>query len=252
MQSFMKRLVQHRDQLTQLEKQVLEYIIRQPEKLVDLKLEDAAKEMYVSTATISRTCKRLGFQGYQDFKLQLLLYIREDRPVVEHGHSISLSYHVNRYQKDIQEALKRIDEEKLGQAASMIAHARMVEWFGVGLSYSVCMDASKKLLMLGKSSMARYDWDDLRSTALNLTKDDLAIFVSYSGETLHILEFAHIAKEQGTPILSLVGTPSNRLSELSDFVFYTPIEHYYHKDIDLCSRAPFQIFLDLMLLEYGK
>jgi len=252
MQSFVKRLIQHRDQLSQLEKQVLDYIIRYPQKLVSLKLEQAAKEMYVSTATISRTCKRLGFQGFQDFKLQLHLNIREDGQGENRGISESLSFHVKRYEKDIQEVLNRIDEDTLNRAASMLVHARHVEWFGMGHSYSVCWDASKKLLMLGKSSMARMDWDDLRSAAFHLKEDDLAIFVSYSGETLHILEYAHIVKSKGIPILSIVGTPSSRLIELSDFVFYTPIEHCYFNDIDMCSRAPFQIFLDLLLVEYRK
>ncbi len=252
MQSFIKRLLKHRDQLSQLEKQVLNFIIQQPEKIADLKLDEAAKEMFVSTATITRTCKKLGFQGYQDFKLQLHLYNREEPQVESHDLSANLAFHVKRYEKDIREVLKRINAENLNKAASMLAKARHVEWFGVGHSYSVCWDASKKLLLLGKSSMARLDWDDLRSAAFNLQKDDLAIFVSYSGETLHILEYAHIVKNQGTPILSVVGTPSNHLSNLSDFVFYTPIEHYYLKDVDLCSRAPFQIFIDLLLLEYQR
>ncbi|WP_084375091.1 MurR/RpiR family transcriptional regulator [Neobacillus soli] len=252
MQSFIKRLLQHRDQLSQLEKQVLDYIIRQPQRITNLKLDEAAKEMFVSTATITRTCKKLGFQGYQDFKLQLLLYSREDNQVESHDLSANLAFHTKRYEKDIREVLNRINEEDLNKAASMLVQARHVEWFGVGHSYSVCWDASKKLLLLGKSSIARIDWDDLRSSASNLQKDDLAIFVSYSGETLHILEYAHIVKNQGTPILSIVGTPSNHLSDLSDFVFYTPIEHFYYKDVDLCSRAPFQIFLDLLLLEYQR
>ena len=107
MQSFMKRLIQHRDQLSQLEKQVLDYIIRYPKKLVHLKLEEVAKEMYISTATISRTCKRLGFQGFQDFKLQLHLNIRDDAQGVSQGISESLSFHVKRYEKDIHEVLNR-------------------------------------------------------------------------------------------------------------------------------------------------
>ncbi|CAM4502881.1 MAG: MurR/RpiR family transcriptional regulator [Paenibacillus macerans] len=252
MQTLMKRLVQQRENLSQLERQVLDHFIRYPERLVSLKLEEAAKEMFVSTATISRTCKRLGFQGFQDFKLQLHLYLRDEDPAKNEGLSASLSAYVKRYEKDIQEVLHHLDENKLKQAASMLAEARQVEWFGVGHSYSVCWDASKKLLMLGKSNMARMDWDDLRCAAQNLSKDDLAIFVSYSGETLNILEYAHIVKHQGTPILSLVGTKSNRLTELSDLVFYTPIEHCYFNGVDMCSRAPFQIYLDLLVLEYGN
>lgn len=252
MQSFMKRLVQHRDSLSKLEVEVLDYISHFPEKVVSLTLSQAADLMYVSTATISRTCKKLGFEGFQDFKFQLHLYLKDGSQDEKYLTSPDIQNYVKRYENDLYEVLKRLDENKLQAAANMIANASHIEWFGVGHSYPVCWDASKKLQLLGKRSIARMDWDDLRSATRSMTNDDLAIFVSYSGETLNIVEFAHLVKKQEVPILSFLGTTENRLTEISDLVFYTPIENHYVDELDLSFRGPFQILVDLMLVEYHK
>ncbi len=249
MQSFMKRLVQQRDKLSQLEKQVLSYITHHPQKIKELKLSEVANMMYVSTATVSRTCKKLGFQGYQDFKLQLQLYMKNDDQDRKGTLTSVLRQHVLRYDNDMQDAIKRLDENELKVAAQMIERANHIEWFGVGHSYPVCWDASKKLQLIGKKSIARMDWDDLRSATLSLTENDLAIFISYSGETLNIVEFAHLVHRQGTPIISFVGTRDSNLAHLSSMAFYTPIENYYIGDLDFSFRGPFQMLTDLLLIE---
>lgn len=252
MQSFMKRLVRKRDELSQLEKQVLDFIKHEPKKITSLRLSEAADLMYVSTATVSRTCKKLGFQGYQDFKLQLQLFMKNDDQEEKTVLTSHLVEHVQRYERDMQEAIKRLDENELKLAAKMIEKADYIEWIGVGHSYPVCWDASKKLQLLGKKSIARMDWDDIRSSTLSLSKNDLVIFVSFSGETLNILEFAHLVKNQGTPILSIVGTKENHLASLSSKVFYTPIENYQPGDLDLSFRGPFQMLIDLILIEFSN
>lgn len=252
MQSFMKRLVQDRDSLSKLEEQVLDYIIRFPDQIVAFTLTEAANAMFISTATVSRTCKKLGFQGYQDFKLQLQLYLQIDHKVHPSSLSANLEYDVKRYKQDMLAVLERIDEAKLATAAKMIAKANYIEWFGMGHSYPVCWDGSKKLQLLGKKSTAQSDWDNLRSATGNLTRQDMAIFVSYSGETLHMVEFAHLVRERETPIISFVGTADNRIADLSDLVFYTPIENHYINDVDLTFRGPFQLLVDLMLIEYER
>lgn len=55
MQTFYKRLLQKRETLSLLEKQVLEYILSHPEKIIQMNLRQVSKETFVSTATISRT-----------------------------------------------------------------------------------------------------------------------------------------------------------------------------------------------------
>ena len=47
MQTFYKRLLQKRETLSLLEKQVLEYILSHPEKIIQMNLSQVSKETFV-------------------------------------------------------------------------------------------------------------------------------------------------------------------------------------------------------------
>lgn len=59
MDTFFKSLVAVHDELSNLEKQVLDYFLKKPEIIATHTLEEIAEKVFVSTATISRTCKKV-------------------------------------------------------------------------------------------------------------------------------------------------------------------------------------------------
>jgi len=251
MNIFLKRLSQSRDQLSQLEQQVLAYILENPERVSQSNVNELAKQLFVSTATISRTCKQLGYEGFQDLKYALIKYVaqEEEAVMVPITH---LSAHVQRVKKELELTLQAIDEALIEKGSTFIKESRYVEFFGVGASHPVCIDAAKKLTFSGKVSNARGDWDELRRTANSLDKRDLAILVSYSGETQHILEFAHILKAKHVKTIAVVGRKNSRLQEEVDLTFNTHIVNCYDGELDMSSRFPLSLILDFIILTYLK
>lgn len=79
MQIFYKRLLKKRETLSLLEKQVLEYILSHPEKVISMSLKQVSEKTFVSTATISRTCKQLGYAGFQELKYTLTQYVQTEK-----------------------------------------------------------------------------------------------------------------------------------------------------------------------------
>ena len=55
----------------QLEMDVYNYIISNEEKVVYMKVRELAEEVHVSTTTILRFCKKVGCEGYSEFRLKL-------------------------------------------------------------------------------------------------------------------------------------------------------------------------------------
>lgn len=55
----------------QLEMDVYNYIIGNEEKVVYMKVRELAEEVHVSTTTILRFCKKVGCEGYSEFRLKL-------------------------------------------------------------------------------------------------------------------------------------------------------------------------------------
>ena len=58
------------DHLTIQEKYLVDYIINNQEDILKKNINELAKLSYTSSATISRLCKKLGFNGYKEFKYQ--------------------------------------------------------------------------------------------------------------------------------------------------------------------------------------
>ena len=55
----------------QLEMDVYNYIISNEEKVVYMKVRELAEAVHVSTTTILRFCKKVGCEGYSEFRLKL-------------------------------------------------------------------------------------------------------------------------------------------------------------------------------------
>lgn len=244
----LKRLAQYKGELSQLEKQVLDYIIANPEQIANSSLNTLAKNLFISTATISRTCKRIGFSGFQDLKYTLNKDSEQELYEAAKPSLSFLSSHMERVQQEMEWILEHINEAQIQKAANFIHESNFIEFFGVGVSLPTCIDAARKLTFSGTICNAREDWDELRCVAKRLSSKDLAILVSYSGETAHILEFAAILKERNVKTIAIVGRKSSRLKDLVNMTFHAQIQNCYLGDLDMSSRFPLSILLDFIIL----
>lgn len=252
MQAFYKRLLQKRDSLSLLEKQVLEYILAHPEKILRSNLNELSKEIFVSTATISRTCKQLGYSGFQELKYTLSEFSQQTASTLGNPPqtTVDLADQIKKMVTENQETLANLTTSHLNQGASYLKNSRQIGIFGVGASYPTCLDLARKLTVAGKFAHTYEDWDQLRALALNSTTEDLAILVSSSGETIHILEYASILKKNNVPILAVVGSKNSQLEQLADLTYHATMSTYYDGDLDMSSRIPIQLILECLLLHY--
>ena len=58
-------------QLNDLEYEIYLYLINHSDVVVKAKLSDIAKTLHVSSSMITRVCKKLGFEGFTQFKVQM-------------------------------------------------------------------------------------------------------------------------------------------------------------------------------------
>lgn len=251
MNSFLKYLANRRQDLTRLESQVLDFIIDQPESIINASITDVANLTFVSTATISRTCKKLGFNGFLEFKYELLK--SQNKNNVTQKNTLS-SHSANEYIQQVQLTLKNnealIDAIDFDMICSLLKNSQKVELFGIGRSYSTCQEAAQKLSFAGCLANARSDWDELRSITRFLNPDDLAILISLSGETLHIMEFASLLSKNNVPTLALIGCKGSSLSQIVDYRIELDIKSVKYKNIDMSSQFIFSIVFDIFAMKY--
>ena len=95
--------------------------------------------------------------------------------------------------------------------------ARRVDVFGLGSSAPVADDAQYKLIRSGLNAAARTDAYMMNLCASRLGEQDIAFFISRSGETPELVEAAELALSHGATIISMAPAKTP-LAKKSDVV----------------------------------
>jgi DNA-binding MurR/RpiR family transcriptional regulator len=253
MDALVSKLQKKKSQLSNLENQVLEYILANPKESTRMTIDELADKLFISTATISRTAKRLGFKGFQELKYVIVQYTEQERrqtdPKVLANENATFR---DSLVQQMNVSFEQVENKNIKETLDLLKKANTIEIIGVGGSYPNCLDAARKLMALGKKATARMDWDELRDVSKVLSSEDLAVLISLSGETIHIIEYATNFVERDVPIIAIVGTEGSTLEKLATYTFRTLVEPIYFGEVDLSSRVALSGILDLLIIRFAN
>ena len=114
-----------------------------------------------------------------------------------------------------------MDADAIQKAVDWIVHANKVHFYGIGGSSVAAMDAEYKFLRIGIDAKALTSFHEQIFGASSLTKDDVAVLISYSGETEEIIEVAKLCKKVDAKVIAITRYSNNTLSNLADVTLKT-------------------------------
>lgn len=246
------RMEAMRDSLGQAERKVVDYILVNPEKVIYLSVAGLAEASGVSDATVVRACRKLGLNGYQDFKVTLAQDIVT--PIQSIHEEISenddVSTIVDKVFQGTVQALRlthdSLDIAALERAADFIIKARRVIILGMGSSHSVAVDLQHKLLRLGMDAVACTDSHMQTITASLLTSEDVVFAISHSGSSKDIVDNTKLAKNNGAVTISLTSIGSSPLSKITEVQLYTASRETRYRIVALSSRIAQEAIIDTL------
>lgn len=221
MTSCMLKIKEMMGSLTNKEKQIAAYILEYPADVVHMSINELALACSVSVSSVIRLCKTLSYSGYKELcrVLSMDLALNQQDNItysdVHPGdsiHNIICSVSLNSI-KAIENTVAVLDEIELEKAVRAISQARRVDFYGVGTSGMVALDAHNKFLRINKISVASSDPHLQVLSATTLMPEDVAVLISYTGETKDILETADVITETGATIVSITRYGRNPLSD---------------------------------------
>ncbi len=223
------KLKERMGSLTIKEQQVATFILDYPEEVINMSINDLADSCGVSVSSVVRLCKSIGYSGYKELcrMLSADLLMNQQESVtyedVRPGDSIEAIMRsvCLADMKAIESTMSLIDTAELERAVDLISKARRVDFYGVGTSGYVAMDARNKFLRINKVSMPSADPHDQILCASTLKPEDVAVAISYTGDTKDILETVGIIKRTGAALISITRYNKNPLAQQSDLQLYT-------------------------------
>lgn len=206
---------------------VAEFVLAQPQKMLQMSVSEAARDSGVGEATVIRFCRALGYKGYQEFKLRLAQDLVEPVEFIHENISFDdsvaeLSQKVfQTNQRAVEDTQRAVDPAMVALAAKALAAARRVDIYGVGYSYFSALDLKLKLVRFGLSADALGDPHLQLMAAVTLRPGDVAIGISHSGSTRDVVDALGPARKAGATTVAVTNYSPSPLTRVSDIVLLT-------------------------------
>ncbi len=240
------------------EKDIARYILDKQENVLDLPIKKLANETYTSPATIVRLCHKLGLQGYGDFKIKFSAELQAEHkiknrvdvnyPFTKDDDSHQIAYKLaSLNQESIEDTLSLINFKQLDEIVDQINQAKHIYIFGSCNSMLAALEFQHKMLRIGKLVELRELSGEQIFLAYNCTKEDIAIVISYSGETSGLINYASVLKEQKVPIIGITSLGENQLSMYCRYILNTGSrEKIFNKIAPFSSKTSITFLLDMI------
>jgi DNA-binding MurR/RpiR family transcriptional regulator len=230
------------------------YILDNPRLAYTRGIEELAKEIGTSTASITRFCKRLEYEGFADFKRALLVDIissPEDihtEITLKDSMSTLIQKVFNTATQTLKNTLAITESRTLNKAVDFIIRARKVDIYGVGGSGIVAQDTNHKFITIGINSTSLIDSHLQAMSASLLDKNCVAIGISHSGSTPETLRALRLAKEVGAKTICVTNQRHSKIVEYSDFSLFTASHESTVVGIPVASRVAQITLLDSLFV----
>lgn len=212
--------------LTRSQQKLVEYFETVDFKqVIHMSITDLAAATDVAEATVLRFCRSLGFNGYQEFRLNLAQdAVAEDDEddLMEMGLIGEIEA---TYKTAMQHCRKGLSDTQIIEAIGMILNARTVCCFGVGHSYLAALELHNRLMMMGLVTFCERDTHLQNVLLSSRGSEDLMIIFSVSGSSKDTVEAAELARASGMKVMVITCYAKSPLSKYADMVIAaTPMD----------------------------
>ena len=209
------------------ERKAADFILSSPDAIPDAGVVEFSAQAGCSQATVVRLAQRLGYEGYPELRRDFAAPETEvpyrDISSGDEPETVLRKVFANSVQA-LQDTLAAVDPAQYKQAVEVLVAAKAFAFFGLGNAAVVAREAYHKFLRIGVPCHTAED-PDLQLIILrnHLTRGDVMVAISYSGESKPILSAVRVAQARGTRVLAITNFPRSSLAKAADMVLLTAV-----------------------------
>ncbi|MBC8078180.1 MAG: MurR/RpiR family transcriptional regulator [Chloroflexales bacterium] len=216
--------------LSEAEQRVAKAITDDPLAVIHLSVQALADRIGVSEATIIRCCQSIGYRGLRNLKIALaaetVTPLQLTREAIQPSDTITTIVTKVLY-SDIQaiaDTAAVLDIAAVEQTVAALLAAPRIDFYGVGSSIAVALDAYYRFLRIGLPVSAVTDPYMQVVAAAQLPPGAVAFAISHSGRSVETLNALKTARDAGAVCVLLSSHA------------HTPIGEYAHLQLITAAR----------------
>ncbi len=243
------KIISLQSSLTVSENEIAQYVMNNAEDVVTSTITFIARATSTSEASINRFCKKLGFKGFNSFKIALAqenFYSNmqnEGEPEEKGGCIASVS---RDYREMLVNTSAMLDEEVLSRAAECLKTADNIYVFGYINTAFTARELDLKLRMVGLNSRSVTDTNTMRMFATGARAGDLVAVIAPTILIRDIYHSVATCKDKGARILTITSYDSPKLNDLVDFKFITSDKITTRNSLSLSNNLVYLYVVDVL------
>jgi DNA-binding MurR/RpiR family transcriptional regulator len=217
--------------MTRSEKAISAYLLANTNEFENLSIQELAERNGISTTTLIRFTRRLGFAGFKEFK-QALCSEKEVHPtltnkfkrIAELSDNTLLSDTVNQAFTCLEDTFANLSPATIENLLNTIEHARRVYTFGMKESYALAHYAYTRLYTVrGEVFLLDVTNGDVEPL-LNITSEDTCLVFLFHRYTKQAMDVLSALKKIGVSIILVTNAPYDEIEHFADIL--VPCEVY--------------------------
>lgn len=215
------------DSLRTAEQRVADFILKHPEDLIYLTVTELAERTQTSESTVVRLCQKIGYKGYQEFKIMLARDLVGPTETVHEQIASGDSLEALKTKvfaanaQALKDTLEVLADAELERAVHAIVRARKVEIYGIGGSAPLALDAYHKFMKLGICAVWLNDSDLMAMSSSLLGPSDVALGISHTGASRDVCDAMQNAQSVGATTICITHRATSPITKASDVKLFT-------------------------------
>ena len=236
---------------------IIDYILKKGKDIKNMTIAQIANETYTSSPLFIRIAKKLGFDGWNEFKEAYLkeldyLYLNQEVdaniPFVVNDDIMNIAYNLCVLEREtIQDTYSLISHDDLQKAIRLLRNCKYIDVYSRSVHMHIVRSFQERMYILHRHVQLCSLSDELDSTYLMSDQNHCAIIISYSGHAPHIKHLIETLRKKQTSIIAITNLEDNELSLLADVTLRTSSrELIYTKIADFASSLSLKYILDIL------
>ena len=232
--------------LTQKEKELVDHLLKNKNQINNISITDLSKEIGISPSTITRFAKKVDCESFVDLKMKLNSLKNE----VKHSKSddVFTSVH-NYYRETINSAKALLTNESIHYLVNEIINSKNIYIYGIGSSGLSGQEMMQRLLRMGFNVHCITDSHMMIINSAIVSKNDLVIGLSISGETKEVINALKVCNRNGAKTIGISGSKEGAMGKVVDELIVVPNTSFIGNDTFINTQFPTMYLFDLISMQ---
>ncbi|GIM30566.1 transcriptional regulator [Clostridium polyendosporum] len=246
------------DNLTPTENQLAQYILQNKEQIEKLSIQDLSEKTFVSKSAIHRFCKKIGVDGFNELKVNLVQDIIEESKG-ENQIDVNFPFASNDtqgiiaqkllklYEASIKDTYNSINVEELSKSVTLLHNAEIIDIYTHAHNINIAENFQDKMRSIGRMVNCPKSFYEQRCTATASKRKHVAIILSYSGKATFLPPIVEILHKKGIEIIWIGRVGKNVVPNyIKHHLYISDRENLRNRISQFSSHIAMQYMLDVI------